>query len=319
MSDNTNEQHLMRDILGAAVIEQRRARRWRIFFRFVYLTVIVAILLAIFSPSHSVATKEPHAALIKIEGMIAADKPANAQVIRSAIRHAFKNKQAKAIILKINSPGGTPVQAGQIFDEIMQQRKAHPKKPVYAVIDDIGASGAYFIAAAANKIYANRMSMVGSIGVLFNGFGVNEAMKKWGIERRLVTAGKQKGMLDPFSPEKPEDKKILESMLKEVHQSFIQSVKEGRGDRLKPPLDKLWSGRIWTGQTAKKLGLIDDFGDIDFVKRKVIKVKKVLNYTPKELPERLGKLLGASAPKNMIQHVLGDRLNYSLDGSILRF
>ena len=233
-----------------------------------------------------------HTALIDINGVIAADAAANADSIITGLRAAFKNKGTAGVILRINSPGGSPVQAGYINDEIVRLRSRHPDIPLYAVIGDICASGGYYIAVAADDIYADKASVVGSIGVLMDGFGFVEAMNKLGVERRLITAGEHKGFLDPFSPMKSQEKEHIKTLLGDIHKQFIDVVKKGRGDRLADN-SELFSGLVWTGEQSVELGLIDGLGNSSYVAREVIGVEKIVDFTQREpildrFVERLG-------------------------------
>lgn len=264
----------------AAITEQRRARRWGIFFKglgFLYLTVLVLVLVMPLLDSQQ-AVDEKHTALVSIEGVIASDAEANADDIVQGLRAAFEDDNTAGIVLAINSPGGSPVQAGQVYNEILRLRAAHPDKPLYAVVSDVCASGGYYIAAAAQAIYADKASLVGSIGVRSDGFGFVEALDKLGIERRLYTAGANKGLLDPFRPENPEEVQYLQNLLGEVHQQFIDAVRQGRGDRLRET-PELYSGLIWTGEKSQSLGLIDALGTTRSVAEEVIKAKRVVDYT----------------------------------------
>ncbi len=238
--------------------------------------------------------QQKHTALIEIRGTIAADSEANADSIVSALRDAFKNKNSAAVILRINSPGGSPVQAGYINDEIKRLRDKHPDKPVYAVITDMCASGGYYIAAAADEIYADKASIVGSIGVIMNGFGFVDAMDKLGIERRMMTAGENKGFMDPFSPLKEDDTQHIKSLLGSIHQQFIDVVKEGRGERLSDD-PKIFSGLVWTGEQAIDVGLVDALGSSSYVAREVIGAEKIVDYTYNQpVLERFVERFGAS-------------------------
>lgn len=276
-------QHWEKDILNrlafATLNEQRRARRWGIFFKslaFIYVGVLLIYVFADVGQEKISGGK--HTALVEINGAIGADTEANADNIVSGLRAAFKNKNTAAVILRINSPGGSPVQAGYVYDEIRRLRKKHPKTKLYAVIVDICASGGYYIAAAADQIYADKASIVGSIGVLMNGFGFVGTMKKLGVERRLITAGKHKGIMDPFSPIKKEELNHVKSLLEMVHNQFINVVKEGRGDRLKQTPD-MFSGLFWNGEEGVKLGLVDALGNTSYVAREVVGVDNIVNFT----------------------------------------
>jgi len=267
----------------AAVDEQRRARKWSIFFKslfFVYFLVL--FLMAVFSSdgSTNLGKASEHTALVEVQGIIADGADASADNIIQGLRAAFKEPNAKAIILRINSPGGSPVQAGYVYDEIKRLRTKYKEKKVYAVITDMCASGGYYIAVAADEIYADKASIVGSIGVLMNGFGFTKAMKKLGVERRLYTAGTSKGFLDPFSEVKKSDKAHIQTLLGTIHKQFIDTVKEGRGKRLVDD-EKLFTGLVWTGEESIALGLTDALGSSSFVAREIIKAEKIIDYTPR--------------------------------------
>lgn len=272
------ERQLLEKVVMASVTEQRRARRWKIFTRFTILAVFIAVVMGSctdFGTKPLVA----HTALITIDGVIDSENN-NAKMINESLVKAFEDEQAQGIVLALNSPGGSPVQSGEVFDEIERLRVLHPNKKVYAVISDVCASGCYYIAAGADKIYANQASLVGSIGVLFDGFGFVDTLNKVGVERRLYTAGEHKGFLDPFSAEQPQDVAFLKTMLDDVHQQFIAAVEKGRGDRLKPN-DLLYSGYAWTGKQSVAMGLVDDLGSVDYVAREIIGAKTLVDYTTK--------------------------------------
>lgn len=298
------EREAIEKLAFAAVTEQRRSRRWGIFFKSlmsVYLAVILGITLYP-SVKQSIADGEGegHTAVIDIVGTIVEGSPANATAIIKALRNAVKNEDTKGIILHLNSPGGSPVQSSYIYNEIRRIKQENPELPIHAVASDICASGCYFIAAAADKIFVNPASLVGSIGVIMNGFGFVDAMKMLGVERRLVTAGAHKALLDPFSPANLEEKQYMDKLLAQVHQQFIDAVKAGRGDRLKED-ENTFSGLVWTGEEGKALGLVDDFGNDDSVATDVIGSKKRVNFTLQEnLMDRLAGKMGAS-----FAHTLG--------------
>lgn len=301
------EWRLLEKLVMSSVLEQRRARRWGIFFKvltFAYLFVI----LALFSNpiEHSaVGSNKPHTAIIDIVGVISADEAASADNIVTSLRDAFDEPNAKAVILRINSPGGSPVQAGYIYDEIKRLKALKPEKRVYAVIADIGASGGYYIAAAADAIYADKASLVGSIGVTAAGFGFVGAIEKLGVERRNYTSGEHKSFLDPFLPEKPEEVEIWKNVLDSTHQQFIRQVEAGRGDRLKKDDPLLYSGVVWSGEQALPLGLIDGLGSSGYVAREIVGVEDLVDYTLHENPlEALVNRLGASVGKQVAQTVL---------------
>lgn len=289
------EKDTINDLLFAAVKEQRRTRRWNLAFRFFIVIYLLVIFFAFdFENKNDVTELNAHTALIDISGVIAAGNEASADNIVTALRRAFKNDKAAGIILRINSPGGSPVQSGYINDEIIRLRTKYPEKPLYAVIVDICASGGYYIAAAADSIYADKASLVGSIGVIMNGFGFTEAMQKAGIERRLLTAGEHKGFLDPFSPINQEEVVHTKKMLADIHKQFINVVKNGRGDRLADD-EKLFSGYIWSGEKSLELGLIDGLGSSSYVAREIVGEEKMVDYTVKpSFADRFADKLGAS-------------------------
>ncbi len=288
------EREVLERLAFASLREQRRARRWGIFFKLLLILYLVAIFL-VYMPGEWGGDGLPsgrHTALVEIRGVIADNEEANADTIVSGLRDAFENKHAAAVILRINSPGGSPVQAGYVNNEIARLRKQYPDKRLYAVVTDICASGGYYIAAAADEIYADKASMVGSIGVLMNGFGFVDTMKKLGVERRLITAGEHKGLLDPFSPLKDDERQHIQRMLDDIHQQFIAVVKKGRGNRLKDD-PALFSGLIWTGEQALALGLVDGLGSSSYVAREIVGAEKIVDYTRRRpyferLAERLG-------------------------------
>ncbi len=274
--------------------ERRSERRWRTFFRLSWLLLLAVVAWGLFNArAHSSAPSGPHTALVEVRGEIAADTEASAEQLVSALRSAFEDEGAKAVVLRINSPGGSPVQSGIINDEIKRLKALHNKK-VYAVVEEMCASGAYYIAVAADEIYVDKASLVGSIGVLMDGFGFTGAMEKLGVERRLLTAGANKGMLDPFSPQNAKQTAFAKDMIDQIHQQFIAVVKEGRGDRLKET-PETFSGLFWNGEEAIKLGLADNVGSLDFVAREVVQAPDVIDYTPKDnVAERLAKRFGAA-------------------------
>ncbi|MDM8357087.1 S49 family peptidase [Pandoraea communis] len=302
------EREMLEKVLMAGIREQRAARRWKIFFRLSLLAILALIVWSIFDfdgGSTSVgASSGKHTALVTLSGEISPDGQASAQSINTALESAFEDSSAAGVILRINSPGGSPVQAGMIYDDIARLRAKYPKKPLYVVVEEICASGGYYVAAAADKIYVDKASIVGSIGVLMDGFGFTGLMDKLGIERRLLTAGRNKGILDPFSPQNDQQKTYALDMLEQVHQQFIGAVKKGRGNRLKDDPD-LFSGLFWTGQRSIELGLADGLGTVDSVARDVLKAPDLVDYTVKEnLPERVarrfGAALGTAAMKTMM-------------------
>ena len=285
--------------------ERRTDRRWRIFFRLSWLGLVLAAAWLLLSDrTHHNAPSGPHTALVELRGEIAADAEASAEQLMSGLRNAFEDKNAKAVVLRINSPGGSPVQSGIIYDEVRRLKVLHQKK-VYAVVEEVCASGAYYVAVAADEIYVDKASIVGSIGVLMDGFGFNGLMDKLGIERRLLTAGENKGMLDPFTAQNPKQRAYAQAMIDQVHQQFIRVVREGRGKRLKESPDT-FSGLFWNGEEAVKLGLADKLGSLDYVAREVIKAEEVIDYTPREnVAEKLAKRFGASIGEGAMRAVGG--------------
>jgi protease-4 len=274
--------------------EKRLERRWRMVFRLFWAGVALFFVYSLWAPGHHITpTSTPHTALVEVRGEIAADTEASAELLLAALRDAFNDDNAEAVVLRINSPGGSPVQAGIVYDEINRLKKLHDKK-VYAVVEEMCASGAYYIAAAADEIFVDKASVVGSIGVLMDGFGFTGLMDKLGVERRLLTAGENKGMLDPFSPLPAKQKAYAQAMLDQIHQQFIAVVREGRGKRLKET-PEMFSGLFWNGEQAVKMGLADDFGNLDYVAREVVKAEDVVDYTPRDnVAERLAKRFGAA-------------------------
>ena len=303
MAESENwERQTLEKVALAAVTEQRRARKWGIFFKligFVYLTFIIIMVMGL-SNGADLAAAKTHTALVDLDGVIAPGNPASAERIIEGLQAAFKNKHAKGVILRINSPGGSPVQSGQINDEIKRLRAKHPAIPLYAVVEDICASGGYYVAVAADKIYVDKASLIGSIGVLMDGFGFTGTMDKLGVERRLMTSGDNKGFLDPFSPVDPRQKEHAQSMLTEIHQQFIQTVKKGRGARLKET-EGMFSGLIWTGERSIELGMADAIGSLEYVAREVIKAEDIVDYTPRQsLADRFAKRFGAAAAQALL-------------------
>ena len=289
------ERETLQKLLTESLREQRARRRWGIFFKalgFVYLAVILWWLVDLGGVGDA-KVRGPHTAVIAIEGEIGPNARASADNTIEALRSAFKDKGTRGIVLRINSPGGSPVQAGLIYDEIRRLRAEHKDVAVYAVIEELGASAAHYVAAAADRVYVNRASLVGSIGVLIDSFGFTGAMEKLGIERRLLTAGANKGLLDPFSPMNEAQRAHAQAMLDDIHQQFIAAVKGGRGDRLKRS-SELFSGLIWTGSQGVKLGLADDFGSVHSVAREVINAPELVDYTRREnILDRVARRVGA--------------------------
>ncbi|WP_219061632.1 signal peptide peptidase SppA [Pseudomonas sp. UMAB-08] len=290
---------LLEKTLLAGVQEQRRSRRWGIFFKlltFAYLIGALMLFTPLMDVEKGVSRGKNHTALIEVQGMIADKEPASADNIVGSLRAAFEDSKTKGVILRINSPGGSPVQSGYIYDEIRRLRAEKPDIKVYAVITDLGASGAYYIASAADQIYADKASLVGSIGVTAAGFGFVGIMDKLGVDRRTYTSGEHKAFLDPFQPQKADETQFWQGVLDTTHRQFIASVKQGRGDRLKDKEHpELFSGLVWTGEQAQQLGLVDGLGSASYVAREIIGEKEIVDYTIEESPfDRFSKKLGVS-------------------------
>jgi protease IV len=314
MESNSNSPNWERSLLEKVALqiieEQRRARRWGIFFKlltFVFLFLVLFSLLGWFVGKYDGAAGGKHTALIDLKGVISADGRASADKIIDALQQAFKDSNTKGIVLRINSPGGSPVQAGYINDEVRRLRAKHPNIPLHVVVQDICASGGYYVAVAGDKIFVDKASLIGSIGVLMDGFGFTGTMEKLGVERRLITAGENKGFLDPFSPQNAQQQEFARKMVGEIHQQFINVVKQGRGKRLKETPD-MFSGLVWTGEKSIELGLADQFGSLDSVAREVIKAEHVVDYTPDEnLAEQLAKRLGGAGIEGVFSWLLQPR------------
>ncbi|MBK4734240.1 S49 family peptidase [Noviherbaspirillum pedocola] len=302
------EREVLEKLAFATLAEQKSRRRWSIFFRFAFLAVILfGLALAFDLTDTEMESVGTHTAMVEIDGSIeAGGGSGSAETVIPALNQAFSDAGAVGVVLRINSPGGSPVQAGMINDEIMRLRQLYPQKPIYAVVDEMCASGGYYIAAAADRIYVNKASIVGSIGVLMDGFGFSGLMNKVGVERRLLTAGENKGFMDPFSPMSPKQVEYAQSMLNEIHQQFIEAVRKGRGKRLKET-PELFSGLFWTGSKAVELGLADGFGTVNSVARTEFKTEDVVDYTKREaLPERVLKKFGAAIGGGATSSVLGN-------------
>lgn len=294
------ERQAIERLLFASINEQRSARRWRIFWRFVWVALIAGFIWAMGQHSGPSVVAAEHTAVVDITGPIADDAPASAANVSAAMQAALQAPNARALVLRINSPGGSPVQAGMIYDEIRRLRQLHDK-PIYAVVEEMCASAAYYIAAATDEIYVNRASVVGSIGVLIDSFGFTGTMEKLGVERRLMTAGHNKAMLDPFSPQDETHRAHLQNMLNELHQQFIDAVQSGRGQRLKVHEDT-FSGLVWTGQSAIEQGLADKIGSVGSVARDVVGAADTIDYTQHEnVADRLARQLGMAAGTGAVQ------------------
>ena len=296
MSEQNWERGVLEKLAMSAIQEQRRARHWGIFFKaltFGFLFFMLFIIMGWSGKSETALSTGKHTALVDMQGVIASDSAASADNMIPGLQEAFKDKGTQGMILRINSPGGSPVQAGQINDEIRRLRLKYPAIPLYVVVEDICASGGYYVAAAADKIYVDKASLIGSIGVLMDGFGFTGTMEKLGVERRLVTAGTNKGFMDPFSTMRPDQQAYAKQMLAQIHQQFIAVVRQGRGKRLKETPDT-FSGLVWNGQAGVEMGLADGYGSVESVARDVIKAEEIVDFTVKEgIADRLAKRFGA--------------------------
>jgi protease-4 len=304
MADNDGqwERGVIEKLATAALKEQRRARLWGIFWKlltFAYLTVVIVMAMDWKGAADVAGGK--HTALVEVQGVIGPGTESSAERVMLALQSAFKDKNTQGVVLRINSPGGSPVQAQNIYDEMRRLRQKYPGIPLYVVVDDLCASGGYYVAVGADKIYVNKTSVVGSIGVRLDGFGVTGLMEKLGIERRLLTAGENKGFLDPFLPLDEKQKQYALALINDVHQQFIHVVREGRGKRLKETPD-MFSGLIWTGQKSVELGLADGFGSLDYVAREVIKAEQVVDFTQKEnIAEKFARRFGAGVASALVE------------------
>lgn len=291
------ERKVLERIALEGIAEQRRQRRWGIFFKllgFAYLTVVLFIVMDWGGSTDRLGDGSKHTALVQLNGVIQAKGDASAERINAALQSAFEDKGTQGVILRINSPGGSPVQSGIINDEILRLRTKYPNIPLYVVVEDICASGGYYVAAAADKIFVDKASIVGSIGVLMDGFGFTGTMEKLGVERRLLTAGQNKGFLDPFSPQDTNHKEYAQQMLGEIHKQFVDVVRKGRGKRLKET-PEMFSGLMWTGSKSIELGLADAYGTVESVARDAIKAEDIRDYTVRQnIAEKLAKQFGAN-------------------------
>lgn len=282
VAGSSRSEALLVDLAHDMLAENVRARRWKIFFRFLLVAFVLGLLLLpLLGSLSALGSGEKHAAIVDVEGVISSGSPANANDIVRSLEAAFKDSRTEGVILRINSPGGSPVQSGIVFDEILRLRGQHPDTPLYAVVADTCASGGYYIAAAADKIYADKASIVGSIGVRLDSFGLVDAIDKLGVERRLITAGENKALLDPFLPENPGHREHMQKVADSIHEQFIDAVKRGRGERLADD-DSLFSGLFWSGQEALELGLIDELSNERAVAEEVLGVNKRVNFTIKQ-------------------------------------
>lgn len=297
------ERDILEKVLMASVVEQRKSRLWGIFFKLILVFYVGVAFWQIADPleqSSLLAAKKKHTAIVDVAGMIAPGQPANADSIIDGLRAAADDANTQGIILRMNTPGGSPVQSAYVYDEIRRIKSKKPQMPIYAVVSDMCASGGYYIASAADKIFVNNASVVGSIGVIMGNFGFVDAINKLGIERRVLTAGAHKAILDPFSPVDPVAKEHMQGVLNEVHRQFIDAVKQGRGNRLKE-IPELFSGLVWTGAKGIELGLVDELGDVRHVAEDIIGAKNLVNFTPEEnWMDRVSHHLGTSIASSLL-------------------
>jgi len=303
------EKQTIEKIAMESLVQQKTSRRWSVFFKLVSLIYLGLVLFFILTSSNSsTIASGDFTALITLNGEIGVDSEVSAANVKSSLREVYDNPGTKALILSINSPGGSPVQSGIINDEINRYKAMYPQIPIYAVIEDICASGGYYIAVAADKIFVNKASIVGSIGVIMNGFGFDKAIKNLGIERRLITSGKNKAILDPFLPVQPKQKEFVQNLLREVHNQFIEIVKKGRGSKLSLN-PEIFSGLFWSGESAINLGLADSYGDIDLVAREIIGHEKIIDFTAQSnFADRFAKRLGASISSSLSNDILSNNI-----------
>ena len=301
------ERDLVTKLASAALREQRRARLWGIFFKlltFAYITFLLLTFVDWRGRAEMATGGKKHTAMVELNGLIAPGTDASAEKVTASLQAAFKDKNTQGVVLRINSPGGSPVQSQTIYEEMKRLRKKYPEIPLYAVVEDVCASGGYFVAVGADRIFVSKTSIVGSIGVLMNGFGFTGLMDKLGIDRRLITAGENKGMLDPFSPVQEKDVEHAKKLVADIHQQFIATVREGRGKRLKETPD-MFSGLIWTGQMSIDLGLTDGIGTLDSVARDVVKAEEIVDFSQKEgIAEKFARRFGAAAANTMVEALL---------------
>ena len=312
MEDKANkewEKVTIEKIAMESFIQQKRSRQWGVFFKSIILLYIGFIIYFIVTASNTAnIANGDFTALIRLKGEISSDSEISASNVKSSLKEIYENPGVKAVILSINSPGGSPVQSGIINNEIVRYKALHPDIPVYAVVEDICASGGYYIAVAADKIFVDKASIVGSIGVLMNGFGFDQAIKELGIERRLLKSGENKAILDPFLPVNPKQREFMQGLLKEVHDQFINVVKKGRGPKLTNNSD-IFTGLFWSGESAIKLGLADDYGDIDFVAREVVGYERIVDFTTqKSFVDRFAKKIGAGIGSGIGKNILNNYL-----------
>ena len=305
----TWERTVLEKLAFEALAEQRLSRRWRTGLSIAWLMLLFLILFAMlgwFGGKREGSSLEKHTALVELKGVISSESRASADKVISALQHAFKDKNTQGVVLRINSPGGSPVQAGYITDEIKRLRNKHKEIPLYVVVQDVCASGGYYVATAADKIFVDKASIVGSIGVLMDGFGFTGTMEKLGVEHRLVAAGENKGFLDPFSPINAEQQKYAKQMVDEIHQQFIKVVREGRGKRLKET-PEMFSGLVWSGEKSVANGLADGLGGLDYVARDVIMAEQIVDFTEEvSFSESLARRLGTSAADTFFNRLLSN-------------
>ncbi|MBF0190585.1 MAG: signal peptide peptidase SppA [Magnetococcales bacterium] len=300
-ANRAQEREVLERLLLVNLNEQKKSRRGRNWFRlfiagYLMLLLWLAHLGGDLPPMDQFSAKRKHVAVVHLHGVIMDEMPASAETVIKGLREAFDHPDTEGVILRINSPGGSPVQAGQIYDELTRLQKQHAEMPVYAAVEDLCASGGYYVAAAAPKIYADKASLVGSIGVMMQGFGLQQTLEKLGMESRMLTAGKHKGFLDPFSPVNPAEKQHAQGLLNRIHEQFIKAVETGRGDRLKAGREELFQGLVWTGEEAVKLGLVDGLGSASWIARQLIKNERMVDFTNKEdLLTRMSKGMAGAA------------------------
>lgn len=307
--ESSRDWKLIEKLVMSLQSEQRKSRRWGIFFKLLTFGYLFALFFLIQFPigSSFETTAGTHTAVVEVNGTIAADELASADNIVGALRRAFESETSVAVVMRINSPGGSPVQSGYVYDEMQRLKEKYPEKTLYAVISDVGASGAYYMAAAADQIYADKASLVGSIGVVSGGFGFTGAMEKLGVDRRLYTAGENKAFLDPFSPQQEEDVEFWEDVLETTHRQFIASVREGRGDRLVDD-ERLFSGLVWSGEQALELGLVDGLGSTSHVARQVIGEEELVDYSHRKSPfQDIVDQLGVSIGSGLADYLMESR------------
>ncbi len=309
MADENWQRMLLEQLARDALDERRRARRWGILWKslaFGLLFAAVAMALVIVGSRERICL-DKCTALVEVRGELDSSGRASAERVNAGLQAAFKNAGTKGVVVRINSPGGSPVQAGQIYDEMRRLRAANPNTPLYVVVDEMAASGGYYVAAAGDRIYVDKASIIGSIGVIMQGFGLAGAIEKLGIERRVYTAGENKSFLDPFEPVDPKQRAYVQKMLDEIHEQFIAAVKEGRGARLKEE-PGMFSGLVWHGRRAVELGLADDFGNLDYVAREVVKAEEIVDFTPEDnLADRVARRFGATVFREIGANLLWSR------------